>query len=78
MARGWRVTSQVHDQVIPTDAGQAVTGSYVYFVTNNGNQASVFVPDATFSVEQVKRQVKDRAKLVDDIGELQEGQPQRG
>lgn len=71
--RSWQITGQVHDQVIPTAAGQSITGTYVYFLTGQGNDASVFVPDNVYSVQRVKEMVRDRAKLVDDVGELSEG-----
>jgi len=71
--RAWRITGQVHDQVVPTDAGQTLTGTYVYFVTGLGESASVFVEDKVYSVEVVKTAVSHKAKLVDDVRELSEG-----
>lgn len=68
--RSWQITGQVHDQVIPTDAGQALTGTYVYFTTGLGETASVFVEDKVYSVDQVKAQVREHAKKVDDIRRL--------
>lgn len=73
LPRGWRVTGQVHDQVIPTAAGQAITGTYVYFITNLGVQASVFVEDTVYTVEVVKTMVSEKAKLVDHVRELTGG-----
>ena len=71
--RAWRITGQVSDQVINTQAGQTLTGTYVYYVTGNGNQGSVFVEDAVYSVQRVKEMVRDAAKRLDDVGELAEG-----
>jgi hypothetical protein len=72
--RAWRVTGQVSDQVINTQAGQTLTGTYVYFVTGKGNAGSVFVEDAVYSVEQVRRQVHEAANKLDDVGDLTFGQ----
>lgn len=68
--RTWEVTGQVHDQVIPTDAGQALTGTYVYFVTGLGEKASVFVEDKVYSTEVVKTQVREHAHKVDSVRRL--------
>lgn len=65
--RTWQVTGQVHDQVIPTDAGQALTGTYVYFTTGIGEQASVFVEDKVYSKQEVEARVKAHAERVDNI-----------
>lgn len=72
--RSWAVTSQAHDQVINTDAGETITGSYVYFRTGAGNSASVFVRDNLFTVDNVKAQINERARLIDEVGELSVGQ----
>lgn len=67
----WSVTSQVHDQVINTDAGQTVTGSYVYFQTNLGETASVFIPDAEYAqVSTTKTKIDQQAKLVNKVRRL--------
>lgn len=68
--RTWQVTGQVHDQVIPTDAGQALTGTYVYFVTGLGEQASVFIEDKVYHKDTVTQAIKDHARKVDDVREL--------
>ena len=67
LPRGWSITGQVHDQVIPTAAGRAITGSYVYFMTNLGEEGSVFVPENVYNVETVKKMVAARAKVVDHV-----------
>jgi len=71
--RTWQITGQVHDQVVPTDAGQTLTGSYVYFTTGLGENASVFVEDKVYSVDVVKAMVRHKARLVDEVRELSEG-----
>lgn len=68
--KSWSVTGLVHDQVVPTDAGQAVTGTYVYFVTGLGVRASVFVPDSVYHPDVVKTMVNQKAKLVDEVRQL--------
>lgn len=68
--KSWSVTGQVHDQVIPTDAGQAVTGTYVYFVTGLGVRASVFVEDSVYKPEVVRTAVTQKARLVDEVRQL--------
>lgn len=65
--RTWQVTGQVHDQVIPTDAGQALTGTYVYFTTGLGEQASVFVEDKVYSKQEVEARVRAHAERVDNV-----------
>lgn len=70
---GWTVTSQVTDQVILTDAGQPVTGTYIYITTSAGNSASVFVPDNIYpNKKKVTEMLRTKAQLVDDIGALYE------
>lgn len=67
---GWQVTSQVSDQVVLTNAGQAVTGTYVYFTTGDGNSGSVFIADAHYSAAEVKKAVSARAAVLDEVGRL--------
>jgi hypothetical protein len=67
----WQVTSQVHDQVINTDAGQTVTGSYVYFLTNLGETASVFIPDNEYAqVQTTKTKIDEHARRVNQVRRL--------
>lgn len=70
MASGWTVTAQITDQVINTDAGQTVIGTYVYFTTGEGNSGNVFVPDAHYSAKKVRQMVHAKAELLDEIGGL--------
>lgn len=68
---GWAVTSQAHDQVINTDAGQTVTGTYVYFLTNLGESASVFVPDNEYAqIHTTKEKLDHHARLVNRVRRL--------
>lgn len=70
MASGWTVTAQVTDQVIVTNAGQTVVGTYVYFTTGDGNNGNVFVPDEHYSAKKVRQMVHAKAELIDEIGNL--------
>lgn len=69
---GWTVTAQVADQVKVTDAGQTVVGTQVYFVTAEGNRASVFIPDDHYTAANVKKAIAARAAVVDEVGQLAE------
>lgn len=66
----WQVTSVVGDQVIPTQAGQTITGSYVYFLTGDGNEGSVFVPNAIFNHDTVERMVREAAIKLDRVASI--------
>lgn len=68
--KSWAVTGLVHDQVIPTDAGQAITGTYVYFQTGLGVKASVFVEDSVYKPSVVRTAVSEKAKIVDEVRAL--------
>lgn len=70
---GWAVTDQATDQVINTTDGRTITGTYVYFVTGNGNRASVFVPDDHYNAKNVHGMVEARATVVDEVGALANG-----
>jgi hypothetical protein len=71
---GWRVTSQVPDQFINTDAGKTETGTFIYFITGDGNSGVVFVANRHIgNIKTVKNILHAQAQLVDDIGALQSG-----
>jgi hypothetical protein len=70
---GWRVTDQLTDQVIITQAGLAVTGVQVFFITGDGNTGSVFVANNHYTPKVVQEAIKAQAALVDTIGVLQSG-----
>lgn len=69
---GWQITSQLSDQFENTAAGQTVLGVRVYFITGNGNEGSVFVPQNLYTVRNVQERVRAQAQLLDDIGALAE------
>ena len=71
---GWRVTSQVPDQIINTDAGKTETGTIIYFITGQGNSGVVFIANRHIgNLKTVKNILHAHAQLVDDIGALQSG-----
>lgn len=67
---GWIVTGQATGQVVNTQAGQSVVGTEVYFVTGDGNEGSVFVPDNKYTARNVKQAIHERAALLDEVGRL--------
>lgn len=67
---GWTVVSQVTDQIINTNAGQSVVGTYVYFITGNGNEGSVFIADVHYNAKVVKAAIDARAAVLDEVGKL--------
>lgn len=70
---GWRVTSQLTDQVIVTQAGQAVTGVQIFFTTGDGNEGSVFVAQNHYNPKTVKPLIHAQAGLIDTIGQDSSG-----
>lgn len=69
---GWQVTSQITNQIENTTAGQTLIGVRVFFITGNGNEGSVFIPDTLYNKKNVHSRVKAQADLIDDIGALSE------
>ena len=67
---GWTVVAQVTDQIINTNAGQTVVGTYVYFVTGDGNEGSVFIADQHYNAATVKNAIHAKAALLDEVGRL--------
>lgn len=68
---GWQVTRQETDQYDFSNPGNPALGVYVYFVTSGGNSGSVFLPNAHYTVANVRKAVQARANLLDEIGALQ-------
>jgi hypothetical protein len=70
---GWTVTAQVTDQVINTNAGQTVVGTYIYIVTGEGQEGSVFVPDTIYhDVKKVTAMLRAKAIQLDAVAKLAE------
>lgn len=67
----WEVTNQAADQVINTQAGQTIVGVIVYFVTGDGNEGSIFVPNSVYpNTATVREMVHKQAVIVDRTGRL--------
>jgi hypothetical protein len=70
---GWTVTAQVTDQVINTNAGQTVVGTYIYIVTGDGQEGSVFVPDTIYHDKaKVTAMLRTKAVQLDTVAKLAE------
>lgn len=67
---GWRVTSQLTDQVIITEAGKAVTGVQIFFITGNGNEGSIFVANNHYTPKVVRPALHAAAQQIDTIGQM--------
>lgn len=67
---GWRVTQQVTDQIINTQAGLTQTGVQVYYATGEGNEGSVFVPNQQYKEHVVRGMLEAGATLLDTIGKM--------
>jgi hypothetical protein len=67
---GWIVTSQLTDQVIVNDAGKAITGVQIFFITGNGNEGSVFIANNHYTPKVVKPAIHAAAAQIDTIGQL--------
>lgn len=70
---GWRVTSQLYDQVSINAAGLAITGVQIFFITGDGNEGSVFVAQNHYNEKVVKPAINAAAGLLDTIGALGSG-----
>lgn len=69
----WQVERVLVDQTVNTPAGDTVVGSYVYYVTGQGNHGVVFVPNDKFSPKHVADAIRPHARVLDDIAALAEG-----
>ena len=59
----WKIVSQ-QEMTQPDAMGRYIKGVTVGFTTENGISGSVFVPDAQYSVDNVKKLVDARAQLM--------------
>lgn len=75
---GWKITAQLTDQVETNNAGQTIIGTRVYFITGNGNEGGIFVPNTQYTAKNVHERVRRQAILIDEIGALSENFPQAG
>lgn len=61
----WTVTGQAEDSII-NDAGRAVNGVKISFTTPAGDTGTVFVPNAAYSVDNVRAAIA--AKVATMLG----------
>jgi len=73
LRHSWEIESVATDQTINTPSNQTVVGVYVYFVTGEGNHGAVFLSNDKFTHENVKTEVRNEAKKLDEISNLSEG-----
>lgn len=66
----WTVIGQVEDYR-QNESGAYVQGMVVTFRTDGMVQGSVFVPNADYNAENVKRLVTDKAKAIRAVHNLQ-------
>lgn len=76
--QGWRITLQASDQYQTNAANVTQVGVQVYFITGDGNEGSVFVPNQQYNVATVRKMVEAAATLVDEVGRLSSGGQQGG
>lgn len=69
----WQVERVLVDQTTNTPAGDTVVGSYVYYVTGEGNHGVVFVPNDRFNEKHVAEVVRRDARRLDTVAALAEG-----
>lgn len=65
----WRITAQ-NQASEPNGMGQFVKGVNVAFVTDLGSGGSVFVPEAQYTVDNVKALVAAKAAEMDAVARL--------
>lgn len=69
----WQVTGQATDQVVNTQSGQTIVGVQVFFITGEGWEGSVFVPQTIYpNKEKVAHMIRETARNLDEIGNLSE------
>jgi len=66
----WQVTDLLSDQQNINNAGQAVTGVVIYFITGDGNEGSVFLANTRFTPKNAEIAVQAQANLLDEVGRL--------
>lgn len=66
---GWRVTDQMEVNQ-PNAQGRFVPGVKVGFITANGVMGSVFLENAVYSPENVKKAIAAKAAVLDSVSNL--------
>jgi hypothetical protein len=65
---GWTITGQ--RETVQVENGVVVNGVTIDFLTGNGVQGSVFVPNARYTTEYARTQIMARAQMLDDVHNL--------
>jgi hypothetical protein len=68
----YQVASQLVNQTVPDAAGNVIVGSYIYFLTGDGNTGVIFVPDNLLTEAHVKQELQAATRKLDRIGRLAE------
>jgi hypothetical protein len=64
----WAVTSVTVDQVKSDNAGHVIEGSYVYYLTGDGHDGVVFVPNSVFGdAAKVKAAIHESAHKLEAV-----------
>jgi hypothetical protein len=69
----WQITGQATDQVINTPAGRTLVGVQVFFLTGDGNEGSVFMPNNLYNEKNVHAAIRKQATVLDRVGQMTEG-----
>ncbi len=62
---GWNVTGQ--RETVQVNNGQVVNGVTIDFLTGNGVQGSVFIPNERYTTEYARTQIAARAAMLDAV-----------
>lgn len=68
----YEVTNIVTGMTVADQAGNVQVGNYVYYITGQGNQDSVFVTDNRFNEDNVKAAIRPAVRRLDRISQLAE------
>jgi hypothetical protein len=68
----YQVTKVVPNQTVPDALGNVQVGSYIDFLTGDGNTGVIFVPDNLLNEQHVKNTLREAARKLDRISNLQE------
>jgi hypothetical protein len=66
----YTITRQATDQYNFDTPGNPVLGTQVYFTTGEGNQGSVFIPQAQYKETVIHTMVASYAKALDTVGKM--------
>ena len=66
----WQVTAQASNQTTINAASNVIEGVIVYFITGDGFEGSVFIPNTQFTEARVKAAIDEAAVKLDRVGRL--------